>query len=180
MMDPETPSPRHGTATEGEIQVTKRINVSELGAYARELAREIGATEATHLGGYRYVLLGRDWEFPFLAEADGRGIGADEDGFDAAWLIDEGGPLAEIVEALLAHDVGAYGTDPVGVAREWDAAGFDADAVRAWLAVGVADAAHARQLARAGYVAAELDGTFHGWATDEDVAAVLGGDDDED
>ena len=69
---------------------------------------------------------------------------------DYAAASDEGGPMADIVAALLAHDEGAYGSDPVAVAREWHAAGFYADAVRRWLNAGICRVEHAQALEEAG------------------------------
>ena len=84
---------------------------------------------------------------------------------------------ASVIEALLSHDEGAYGTDPAAVAVDWIRHGYDPLRVSEWLAVGVCDPDHADELAGAGYGPEDLTAAFHGWATDEMVAAFQVGPD---
>ena len=120
----------------------------------------------------RLFLVQDKWEV--RAFADGSRIVL----FDNGGACDYADLAAEVIEALQRFDEGAYGTDPAAAAEDWIRHGYDPLRVGEWLAVGVADPGHADELAAAGYGPEDLPAAFHGWATDESVAAFLNGDAD--
>ncbi len=97
-----------------------------------------------------------------LAEATARGWVYDEQ--TDLYRVDV--PLSDLVKELLRHDVGA---DPVWLAREWTAAGYDVTAVRQWLRVGICYPEYATALTAAGYAPADVEDEFGGRATKKQV-----------
>ena len=98
--------------------------------------------------------------------------------YDSAEVDDYADLAAEVIETLQHFDEGAYGDDPAAVAEGWIRHGYDPLRAGEWLAVGVCDPDHADELAAAGYGPEDLREAFHGWATDESMAAFLNGDAD--